>query len=44
MKINLLNVRIEIQKSTVIADKYGNRKNEWTPYYTCCATASSESP
>lgn len=44
MKINLLNVRIEIQKSTVISDKYGNRKNEWTPYYACYATVSAESP
>ena len=44
MKIELLNVRIEIQKSTVVSDKYGNRKNEWVPFYSCYATVSSESP
>ena len=44
MKIGLLNTRIEIQKSSVVTDKYGNHKNEWTPYYTCHATVSSESP
>ena len=44
MKIELLNVRIEIQKSTVTVDKYGNRKNEWTSYYSCYATVSAESP
>lgn len=44
MKIALLKVRITIQKSTVVTDKYGNHKNEWTPYYSCYATVSSESP
>ena len=44
MKIGLLNTRIEIQKSSVVTDKYGNHKNEWMPYYTCHATVSSESP
>ena len=44
MKIELLNVRIEIQKSTVVTDKYGNHKNEWTPFYSCFATVSAESP
>lgn len=44
MKIGLLNTHIEIQKSSVVTDKYGNHKNEWTPYYTCHATVSSESP
>ena len=44
MKIELLNVRIEIQKSTVVTDKYGNHKNEWTPFYSCYATVSAESP
>lgn len=42
MKIELLNVRIEIGKSTVAADSIGNRKNEWQPYYTCYATVSAE--
>lgn len=44
MKIELLNVRIEIQKSTVVTDKYGNHKNEWAPFYSCYATVSAESP
>ena len=35
MKIELLNVRIEIQKNTVETDKYGNHKNVWSPYYSC---------
>ena len=44
MKIELLNVRIQIQRNTVVVDKYGNHKNEWSPYYSCSATISSESP
>ena len=44
MKIGLLNVRIDIEKSSVVSDKYGNRRNEWLPYYSCHATASAESP
>ena len=44
MKIELLNVRIQIQKNSVVVDKYGNHKNEWAPYYSCSATVSSESP
>lgn len=44
MKIELLNVRIQIQKNSVVVDKYGNHKNEWVPYYSCSATVSSESP
>ena len=44
MKIELLNVRIEIQKSTVVTDAVGNHKNEWVPYYSCFATVSAESP
>ena len=35
MKIELLNVRIQIQKNSVVVDKYGNHKNEWAPYYSC---------
>ena len=42
MKIELLNARIFISKNTVVADAIGNRKNEWQPYYTCCATVSAE--
>ena len=44
MKIELLNVRIQIQKNSVVVDKYGNHKNEWVPYYSCIAMVSSESP
>ena len=44
MKIGLLNVRITIEKNEVVTDKYGNHKNTWVPYYSCYATASSESP
>lgn len=44
MKIELLNVMIEIQKHTVVTDKYANRSNEWVPYYSCHATVSAESP
>ena len=44
MKIARLNVRIEIQKNTVSTDRYGNRMNTWTPYLSCYATASGETP
>ena len=44
MEIALLNVKIVIQKNTVVVDKIGNHKNEWTDYYSCYATASGESP
>ena len=44
MKIELLNVKIEIQKNSVVTDQYANRKNAWTPFYTCNATVSAESP
>ena len=42
MKIELLNVRIFISKSTVVTDAIGNRRNEWQPFYTCYATVSGE--
>ena len=42
MKIELLNVRIHINKNTVTVDAIGNHKNEWQPYYTCYATVSAE--
>lgn len=44
MDIALLNVRITLQKNTVITDTIGNHKNTWTDYYSCHATASGESP
>ena len=42
MKIELLNVRITIQKATVVVDKYGNRKNDYETCYRCYATVSAE--
>lgn len=42
MNIALLNVKITIQKSTVIVDEIGNHINEWRNYYTCFATVSGE--
>lgn len=42
MKIELLNVRIFISKSTVVTDAIGNHRNEWQPFYTCYATVSGE--
>lgn len=42
MKIELLNVRIFISRSTVVTDAIGNRRNEWQPFYTCYATVSGE--
>lgn len=42
MEISLLNVRITIQKTFVVADDIGNRKNEWTDYFSCYATVSGE--
>lgn len=44
MKIELLNVMIEIQENATVTDRYGNHKSEWVPYYSCHATASAESP
>ena len=41
MNIELLNVRIYIQKNEVISDSIGNRKNTWKDYYTCYATVSA---
>ena len=44
MKIELLNVKIEIQKNSVVTDHHANRKNAWTPFYTRHATVSAEAP
>lgn len=43
MKIALLNEKILIQRTVVISDKIGNRKNSWEDYYSCFATISGES-
>ena len=42
MNIELLNVRIFIQKNEVISDAIGNRKNAWKDYYTCYADLGKE--
>ena len=42
MKVSLLNERILIQKSTVVADAIGNRKNQWEDYFSCFATVGGE--
>ena len=42
MEISLLNVKITFQKNSVVSDAIGNRKNIWSDYYTCHATASGE--
>ena len=42
MDIALLNVKITIQKSVVFWDEIGNRRNEWSDFYSCFATVSGE--
>lgn len=42
MDIALLNVRVAFQKNAVVVDAIGNHKNEWTDFYSCYATVSSE--
>ena len=39
MNIAGMRVRITIQKSVSLADKYGNHKSVWVNYFTCWATA-----
>lgn len=43
MNVSLLNLRITFQKNTVVTDRIGNHRNEWTDCYSCYATISSES-
>jgi len=40
--INLLNVKITIQKNSTIVDEIGNHNNDWLDYYTCYATVNGE--
>lgn len=42
MKIELLNVRINIMKNETLVDAIGNHKNTWKEYYSCYATVSAE--
>lgn len=39
MNIAGMRVRITIQKSVSLADRYGNHKSVWVNYFTCWATA-----
>lgn len=43
MDIALLNVKVVIQKNSVVVDAIGNHINEWAAYYSCYATVSGES-
>ena len=43
MNIGLLNLRILIQKNSVISDAIGNRRNTWADYFSCYATIGGES-
>ena len=42
MKVSLLNEKILFQKSVVVSDAIGNRKNTWEDYYSCFATIGGE--
>lgn len=42
MHIAGMRVRITLQKNETAVDAYGNHTNEWTDYFTCWATASSQ--
>lgn len=41
MNIAGLRVRITIQKSETVVDRYGNHCSQWADYFTCWATASA---
>lgn len=42
MNVALLNVKINIEKNSVVVDEIGNRRNTWENYYKCFATVSGE--
>ena len=42
MNVVLLNVKISIEKSSVVADAIGNRRNIWNSYHECFATVGGE--
>ena len=42
MHIEGLRVRIRIQKNETVTDRYGNHKSAWTDYFSCWATASTQ--
>ena len=39
--IEKLNEKITIQRDTVVVDKYGNHKKQWTDYFTCHCYANT---
>ncbi len=41
MDIAGLRVRITIQKSETVVDRYGNHSSVWSDYFTCWATATA---
>ena len=41
MNIAAMRVKVTFQKNEVVSDKYGNRKNIWTDYFSCYATAGA---
>ena len=43
MDIALLNKRVVFQKSVLVTDEIGNRRNDWANWYSCMATVSEES-
>lgn len=42
MNFSSLNVRISILKNKIAVDEIGNRKSEWSDYFSCWATVSNE--
>lgn len=42
MDFSRLNTRIFILKNVIMIDKIGNRKSEWSDYFSCWATVSNE--
>ena len=40
--IALMNEKVVFQKCSVVADRIGNRRNEWTDEYCCFATIGGE--
>ena len=42
MKVALLNEKIQMQKTVIISDEIGNRKNIWEDFFSCFATISGE--
>ena len=42
MKVAAMNVKILFQKNSTVVDAVGNHKSQWTDYYECHASVSSE--